>query len=66
VTPHPAEHTPRVVATYHVRHAWDTAAEAADRIVALLAAGVRIIDLSDHDRHADVVLLRSNESTDER
>jgi hypothetical protein len=65
VTPHPAEHAPRVVAAYQVRHAATTAVQVADRIATLLAAGVRIIDLSDHDRRADIVLLRTNGDADD-
>ena len=64
MTTHPAEYAPRVVATYQVRHASTTAAQVARDVAAILAAGVRLVDLSDHDRRADVVLLRTNGTAD--
>jgi hypothetical protein len=64
MTPHPADYAPRVVATYRVRHAATSAAQVAQEVAALLAVGVRLIDLSDHDRRADVVLLRTNDAAD--
>lgn len=64
MTTHPDEHAPCVVASYQVRHASTTAAQVAREVAALLAAGVRLIDLSDHDRRADAVLLRTNGTAD--
>ncbi len=43
--------------SYHVRHAGPTAARAAADIAGLLESGVTLVDLSRHDRHADVVTL---------
>jgi hypothetical protein len=65
MTPYPAEYAPRVVATYQVRHAATSAALVAQELLALLCAGVRLIDLSDHDRRADVVSLRTNGDVDD-
>lgn len=64
MTTYPAEHAPSVVAAYPVRHASTTTAQVAREIAALLEGGVRLIDLSDHDRRADVVLLRTNGTAD--
>ena len=58
--PHPVEHAPHIVATYHVRHADTTPLGVALDVMALLASGGLIIDLSDHDRRADTVLLRTD------
>ena len=60
MTTHPAEYAPCVAATYQVRQASTTATDVARKVAALLSAGVRLIDLSDHDRRADVVVLRTN------
>jgi hypothetical protein len=55
---------------YHVRHAGPTAARAAADIIDLLAAGVTLVDISAHDKYADVVTLRaeteSRRRTDDR
>jgi hypothetical protein len=64
MTPHPAEYAPHVVATYQVRHAATSAPGVAQEIAALLAAGERLVDLSDHDRRADVVHLRTSGAAD--
>ena len=48
-----------VVRAYHVRHGGDTAAAAAADIAQLLATSAHLIDLSTHDRRADVVTLRA-------
>lgn len=45
---------------YHVRHAGPTAAQAADDIAGLLDLGVTLVDVSYHDRPADVVTLRAH------
>ena len=46
------------VRTYHVRVAERSAARAAADIAALLEDGVTLVDISMHDRFADVVTLR--------
>ena len=48
------------VSTYHVRHADPTARQAADDIAGLLDLGVRLIDISTHDRHADPITLHAH------
>jgi hypothetical protein len=45
------------VGTYHVRHAGPTVRQAADDIAGLLDLGVRLIDISIHDRYADTITL---------
>ena len=62
--PHPGEHAPRVVATYQVRHADTRPLDVALTVMNLLASGALIIDLSDHDRRADTVLLRTDGGPD--
>jgi hypothetical protein len=62
--PHPAEHASRIAATYEVRHAETTPLRAAQDVMALLTSGALIIDLSDHDRRADIVLLRTDGAPD--
>lgn len=49
-----------VMGSYHVRHAGPTAAQAADDIADLLDLGVTLVDVSHHDRPADVVSLRAH------
>jgi hypothetical protein len=50
--------TPRVVASYSIRHADTRTADVAAEVMNLLNEGVLLIDLSDHDRHAHTVHLR--------
>jgi hypothetical protein len=50
--------TPVIVSSYPIRHATISTDDVADQIMALLTAGVWLIDLSDHDRHAHTVHVR--------
>ena len=50
----------RTMRTYHVRVAGPTAARAAADIAELLEDGVTLVDVSMHDRNADVVTLRAD------
>jgi hypothetical protein len=55
----PAEYAPTVAATYSVRHVTTSVEAVAGDIMTLLASGIPLIDLSDHDRRADTVRLRT-------
>ncbi|MCW2569549.1 MAG: hypothetical protein JWN54_3646 [Mycobacterium sp.] len=50
--------TPHVVASYAIRHATTRTEDVAAEVMNLFNEGVRLIDLSDHDRHARTVHLR--------
>lgn len=62
--PHPVEHAPHIVATYQIRHTETKPLRAALDVMTLLASSALIIDLSDHDRRADTVLLRTDGGSD--
>lgn len=58
MTTDPAYYAPTVAATYSVRHATIGAEAIAADILSLLTSGTLLVDISDHDRRADTVLLR--------
>lgn len=47
-----------IVSSYPIRHAATRPDEVAQHVIELLTAGVQLIDLADHDRHAHTVHVR--------